>query len=77
MPKSLTLNQLTPGQRARVKKVRGKGPVRRRIMDMGVTSGVEIEMIKASPLGDPIEYEVRGYHLSLRKSEAQAIDVEI
>ncbi len=70
-----TLDQLLPGQRARVKKVGGEGAVRRRLMDMGVTNGVEITPVKVSPLGDPVEYIVRGYHLSLRKSEAQLIEV--
>lgn len=72
-----TLDQLTVGQRATVTGIGGEGPVRRRIMDMGVTKGVEIEMVKASPLGDPMEYRVRGYSLSLRKSEAQLIEVQV
>jgi ferrous iron transport protein A len=72
-----TLDQLTAGQRAKVTGVGGEGPVRRRIMDMGVVKGVEVEMVKVSPLGDPVEYRVRGYSLSLRKSEAQLIEVEI
>lgn len=76
MPQTHTLDQLEPGQIARVKRIGGDKPVRRRIMDMGVTSGVEIEMIKAAPMGDPIEYKVRGYRLSLRKSEAQTIEIE-
>ena len=70
-----TLDQLTPGQSARVKKVGGEGAVRRRLMDMGITSGVTISVVKASPLGDPVDYLVRGYHLSLRKTEAQMIEV--
>jgi ferrous iron transport protein A len=70
-----TLDQLTPGQSAKVKKVGGKGAVRRRLMDMGITSGVQISVVKASPLGDPVDYLVRGYHLSLRKAEAQMIEV--
>ena len=77
MPKPNTLDQLTRGQKATVKKVGGEGPVRRRLMDMGVTNGVNVEMVKASPLGDPIEYKVRGYHLSLRLSEARLIEVEV
>jgi len=72
-----TLDQLTTGQCARVKKIRGKGPVRRRLMDMGIINGTEITMIKTSPLGDPVEYLVRGYRLSLRKSEAQLIEVAL
>ena len=70
-----TLDQLTPGQSAKVKKVGGKGAIRRRLMDMGITSGVQISVVKASPLGDPVDYLVRGYHLSLRKAEAQLIEV--
>ena len=71
----ITLDQLTPGQSGRVQKVGGEGPVRRRLMDMGITNGTEITMVKTSPLGDPVEYLVRGYRLSLRKSEAQMIKV--
>lgn len=70
-----TLDQLTPGQSARVKKISGERAVRRRLMDMGITSGIEIAVIKESPFGDPVEYLLRGYHLSLRKSEAQMIEV--
>lgn len=77
MPATTTLDQLTPGQAATIRKIGGEGPVRRRMLDMGLTSGVGIEMIKASPLGDPIEYRVRGYYLSLRKSEAQMIEVDL
>ena len=77
MSEPLTLDQLAPGQRARVKKVGGQGAVRRRLMDMGMVSGVEVELLKAAPLGDPLEYLLRGYHLSLRKAEAQAIEIEI
>ncbi len=60
-----------------MKKVGGEGPIRRRILDMGVTNGTGIEMVKSSPLGDPVEYKVRGYRLSLRKAEARVIEVEI
>ena len=77
MPEMSTLDKLEPGQTARVKKVGGNGAVRRRILDMGLTNGVQIEMVRTSPLGDPIEYKLRGYHLSLRKEEASQIDVEI
>lgn len=71
----VTLDQLIPGQSARVKRIGGEGAVRRRLMDMGITNGVEIVVIKTSPFGDPVEYLLRGYHLSLRKSEAQMIEV--
>ncbi len=72
-----TLDQLQPGQVARVKKVGGQGRVRRRLMDMGITRGVEITAVKASPLGDPVEYRLRGYSLSLRKAEAETIQVTL
>jgi ferrous iron transport protein A len=77
MPNITTLDKLSPRQAATVKKIGGEGPVRRRMLDMGLTSGARIEMVKASPLGDPIEYRLRGYYLSLRKSEAQMIEVNV
>jgi DtxR family Mn-dependent transcriptional regulator len=72
-----TLDQLSEGQKAKVKKVNGKGPVRQRLLDMGLTRGAEITMVKTSPLGDPVEYMVRGYKLSLRKAEAKMIEIAI
>jgi ferrous iron transport protein A len=72
-----TLDQLTQGQTARVKRVGGQGVVRRRLMDMGMVRGIEVELLKAAPLGDPLEYLLRGYHLSLRKIEAQVIEIEV
>lgn len=72
---NMTLDQLSVGQVAKIRKITGKGALRRRLMDMGLIRGTDIEMIKRSPLGDPIEYRVRGYRLSLRKSEAQLIEV--
>ncbi len=72
-----TLDQLNPGQLATVKKIGGKGAIRRRLLDMGLTNGVTIEVVRTSPLGDPVEYKVRGYHLSLRRSEAEQIKVEV
>jgi ferrous iron transport protein A len=71
-----TLNQLESGERATIVKVGGEGPVRRRILDMGVVSGAEIEVVRVAPLGDPVEFLIKGYNLSLRKSEAQQIQVE-
>jgi len=71
------LNQLKPGERATIIRVEGEGPVRRRILDMGVVSGAEIEVVRVAPLGDPIEFLIKGYNLSLRKSEAQQIQVEV
>ncbi len=69
----MTLKDLKPGQSAIVKSIGEKGPTRRRLMDMGVTPGVKVEVIKVAPLGDPIEINIRGYELSLRKDEAQNI----
>ena len=64
------------GKTARVVKLHGEGALRRRIMDMGITKGVEIYVRKAAPLGDPIELRVRGYELSLRLEDAEKIEVE-
>ena len=72
-----TLDKLVPGESGRIIKVNGKGAIRRRLVDMGLTSGAVIDMVKLSPLGDPVEYRLRGYHLSLRKSEAKTIEVEL
>jgi ferrous iron transport protein A len=73
----VTLDTLAPGESGRVVRVHGRGAVRRRLVDMGLTSGVVIEVVKLSPLGDPVEYRLRGYHLSLRTSEARTIEVEL
>jgi len=72
-----TLNQLKPGERATIVKGGGQGPVRRRILDMGVVKGAEIKVVRVAPLGDPVEFLIKGYNLSLRKSEAQEIQVEV
>lgn len=71
-----TLKQVPCGENVRVVKLTGEGPVKRRIMDMGITKGVEIYVRKVAPLGDPIEVTVRGYELSLRKADAEMIEVE-
>ena len=71
-----TLKDVKIGSSARVKKLHGEGAIKRRIMDMGITKGVEIYIRKVAPLGDPIEMTVRGYELSLRKSDAEMIEVE-
>lgn len=71
-----TLKDAKIGQTVRVKKLTGEGAVKRRIMDMGITKGVEIYIRKVAPLGDPIEVTVRGYELSLRKADAELIEVE-
>lgn len=71
-----TLKQVKVGEHAKVVKLHGEGAVRRRIMDMGITKGVEICVRKVAPLGDPIEITVRGYELSIRKADAEMIEVE-
>ena len=71
-----TLRDVPIGQSVRVVKIHGEGAVKRRIMDMGITRGVEIFVRKVAPLGDPIEINVRDYELSLRKADAQMIEVE-
>ena len=72
----MTLNQIPVGTSVTVKKITGKGATKRRIMDMGIVKGVEIFVRKVAPLGDPIELTVRGYELSIRKSEAEWIEEE-
>ena len=74
---TLPLSQLKVGQRAIVVRVSGKGAVKQRMMDMGLVPGSEVQVVRMAPLGDPIEFEVKGYRLSLRKSEAKAIIVEV
>ena len=71
-----TLKDVKVGKTARVVKLHGEGPIRRRIMDMGITKGVEIYVRKVAPLGDPLELNLRGYELSLRKNDAEMIEVE-
>lgn len=71
-----TLRDAKVGQTVKVKKLSGEGAIKRRIMDMGITKGVEVYIRKVAPLGDPIEVTVRGYELSLRKADAEMIEVE-
>ena len=71
-----SLKDISCGQTVKVKKLTGEGPVRRRIMDMGITKGVEIFVRKVAPLGDPVEVTVRGYEISIRKDDAAMIEVE-
>jgi ferrous iron transport protein A len=73
----MTLKELKPGQEGKVISIGERGPLRRRIMDMGVTPGVVIKVIKVAPLGDPIEVNIRGYELSLRKAEAEQIQIQL
>ena len=72
----MTLKEVSIGQTVTVKKLFGQGATKRRIMDMGITKGVEIYVRKVAPLGDPVEVTVRGYELSLRKADAEMIEVE-
>lgn len=71
------LSDLKPGEAGTVQKVEGDKVVRRRMLDMGLVNGAEVQVKRVAPLGDPIEFEVRGYSLSLRKSEAQAVQVDV
>ncbi len=71
-----TLKQVPIGSTAKVVKLHGEGAVKRRIMDMGITKGVEVTVRKVAPLGDPMEVTVRGYELSLRRADADMIEVE-
>lgn len=71
-----TLKQAKIGSTVRVVKLHGEGAVKRRIMDMGITKGVEVYIRKLAPLGDPIEVTVRGYELSIRKADADMVEVE-
>ena len=70
-----TLRDAKVGETVRISKLRGEGAVKRRIMDMGITKGVEVYVRKVAPLGDPVEVTVRGYELSLRKADAEMIEV--
>ena len=71
-----TLRESKVGDTVRVVKLHGEGAVKRRIMDMGLTKGVDVQISKVAPLGDPIEVTVRGYELSIRKADAEMIEVE-
>ena len=73
----MTLRDLNPGQQGKVTSISTTGAMKRRIMDMGVTPGVEIRVVKVAPLGDPVEVNVRGYELSLRKDEAAQVQVQM
>ncbi|MGM9661936.1 MAG: ferrous iron transport protein A [Oscillospiraceae bacterium] len=71
-----TLKEVKVGETVKVVKLHGEGAVKRRIMDMGITRGVEVYVRKVAPLGDPVEVNVRGYELSLRRADAEMIEVE-
>ena len=72
----MTLREVKKGQTVKVVKLNGEGAVKRRIMDMGITKGTEICVRKVAPLGDPVEVTVRGYELSVRKADAEMVEVE-
>lgn len=71
----MTLNELEVGKTAKVVRLNGEGAVKRRIMDMGITKGCEVTVRKVAPLGDPLELTVRGYELTIRKDEAEKIEI--
>lgn len=71
-----TLRDAKIGETVKVKKLTGEGAVKRRIMDMGITRGIEVYVRKVAPLGDPVEVTVRGYELSIRKADAEMIEIE-
>ena len=76
MEERMTLKEVNVGRTVNVLKILGEGPIKRRIMDMGITKGAEVTVRKVAPLGDPIELTVRGYELSIRKEDAQMIEVK-
>ena len=71
------LSELEPGEKGTIVKVQGSGALRRRLLDMGLIRGTEIEMVRKSPLGDPLEFLVKGYNLGLRKTECENVYVEV
>lgn len=75
--KNTTLDQLKPGDEGKVKALNAQGQLRTRLMDMGMITGTTVTMVRKAPLGDPLEVEIRGYSLSLRKEEAKLVDLEI
>ncbi|EGY80759.1 FeoA family protein [Peptoniphilus indolicus] len=72
----MTLREATVGSYYKVKKINGVGPLKRRIMDMGITKGAEIYIRKVAPLGDPVQINIRNYELSIRKEDAELIEIE-
>jgi Fe2+ transport system protein FeoA len=75
--RQVPLHELNVGQRGVIVRVGGKGPVKRRMMDMGLVPGTEVTTVRVAPMGDPVEFEVKGYSLTLRKSEARHVMVEV
>ena len=74
--REIPLSHMKRGQRGRVVRLRHRGRLKRRMLDMGIVPGVEIEMIRKAPFGDPLEYRLRGYHISIRKREGDGIIVQ-
>lgn len=72
-----TLDQLAPGQTGTVTRVTGRGPARQRMLDMGLVTGAQVQVVRLAPLGDPIEFRVKGYSLSLRRDEARGVRVQL
>jgi Fe2+ transport system protein FeoA len=72
----MALNELSPGEKGQIERVEGDGAIKRRIRDMGVTTGSLVEVIRVAPMGDPMDVKLKGYHLSLRKEEAKDILVK-
>ena len=73
----ISLNQMKAGEQGEVKDLKGKGEICHRLSEMGITRGTQVEVIRFAPMGDPIDIMIRGYHLSLRRQEAEAIQVAI
>lgn len=73
----MLLDQLQAGQAGHIRRIHGDGAIRRRLMEMGMVRGAAITMVKVAPLGDPVEYVLHGYHLTLRKSEARLVEVDL
>ena len=73
----MTLKDMKPGDSVKIVKVHGEGAIKRRIMDMGLTKGTALSIRKVAPLGDPVEVTVRGYELSIRKADAEMVEVEV
>ncbi|MCD4779532.1 MAG: ferrous iron transport protein A [Candidatus Omnitrophica bacterium] len=71
------LSELIPGEKGKVKQITGEGTLKRKLLDMGVIPGSDVEVIKVAPLGDPIDIKIKGYHLSLRKEEAKQISIKV
>lgn len=71
------LSELSPGERGQVVEIKSRGPLAERLAAMGVTVGTSVEVVRRAPLGDPVDFRIRGYHLSLRKREAELVYVEV